>query len=119
MSVPAWARKGVRDVCVDDSLFDGRPPPVEGMPTLGEVYTITEVRDDYQRRGPHCVLKEHPRIRFGFDTGWRLCRFRPLVDDSDEALERDAEFFRQFLKAPEHSVTTPSERIEEGVDERV
>ncbi len=72
----------------NDWRFDG---PItddrEGI-VLAEVHNPTWDGEEAK----HCV-------------GYSARRFRPLVDDSDEAQERDAALFREWLKVPHLSST--------------
>jgi hypothetical protein len=67
--VSAWARPGVKCVCVDDAPRDSRQP----MVVKGRQYEIESVHDR------SCTL-------FGVDDGqfYWLDRFRPLVTQQDD-----------------------------------
>ena len=111
--LPSWAVRGRKVVCVS-----GGSPACFGasrnggaFPVTNGIYTIEDAFITPRDRLAVIRLVEVP-THSGATGGWLLDRFRPLVDDSDEALERDAEFFRQFLKAPEHSVTTEREAVD-------
>lgn len=129
MSIPAWARVGVKVVCIDDTA---REYVVDGVryrddsgtfPVVGQVYTIASV-EDYTSPieclgswiGVHLVeLKRPPGIISGRVVPYRLSRFRPLVEDSeDDGLE--ARLFRESGK----SVKAPAApRITVTADRRV
>lgn len=90
MSVPAWAVRGAKCVCVKREAWR----PLEHferapcVPVYGDIYTVRQVVSLEggvylaldQVAGPYCFA---------------VCNFRPLVDD--QAQERDVAHFRHHL----------------------
>jgi hypothetical protein len=88
--VPSWARRGAKVVCVNPS----------GTPWLKKdaVYTVCGISSSGGTS--FLVISElPPECR----NGWYIWRFRPLVDDSDEAIQRDVALFTEHLR--QHSTT--------------
>jgi len=69
-------RVGQKVVCVDDGIRPRGYCPAYGYPTIGVVYTISEVGVTYHG-APGVNLVEHPHER---SSGWRASRFRPVVE---------------------------------------
>jgi hypothetical protein len=93
--VPSWARVGAKVVCINADGFRVSQPLL-----LGATYTIRRVREGLAKDGwvPGLELVEVTNNVNPFsrnEHGYRLTRFRPLVDD--EAQERDAAMFRKLL----------------------
>jgi hypothetical protein len=88
-SIPSWARKGAKVVCVDDGpgrrpcLFPGL---LDGL-TKGRVYTVRRVAPDWYYGHPVIFLVEFVRPIDGepSETGYDIRRFRPLVSTKTEA----------------------------------
>jgi len=84
----AWAKVGVKCVCVDDAPDTGRGhEPMNGYPAKGEIYTIAAIG----RFHPFCdadlfqlVELTNPAQADGRDCGWSPDRFRPLTSQSDD-----------------------------------
>jgi hypothetical protein len=107
--VPSWARKGAKVVAID--TYSGLSHPVWSYLNgfhKGRVYTIREVGVGLHMRSPdavHVRLVEvvNPVEAYGsgtYEVAFRLEYFRPLVDDSDEALARDVALFTEHLRQP-------------------
>lgn len=108
--LPAWVRVGVKVVCVDASPAPA--PWCDPCPmTAGGIYTIREVRD-YRLYGNdlNILVREVSFVWRGQDLPFAIERFRPLVDDSDEAIQRDVALFTEHLRQPSTTTTR------EGVD---
>lgn len=91
----AWARPGVKCVCVDAS-----PGKTPGLATLvtGRVYTIRTVEDCGQY-GIGLILAEVRNATLFYTTGvsepvYRVDRFRPLITRTQE---QDVALFRQII----------------------
>jgi hypothetical protein len=94
--VPSWAVRGAKVVCVDAC------PWVFGWSgdalVEGAIYTIRGIapHDSLGRLGLYLDEARTKTDAFGF----LIARFRPLVDDSDEALARDVALFTEHLRQP-------------------
>lgn len=93
MSVPYWARKGARVVCINASWRRGRTMGLVdwlrwqfvGMPIVGGVYTITDTAKHAPTGDGAICLK-------GWGTlGFHVDYFRPLILEDDEI---EAKFYR-------------------------
>lgn len=108
--IPSWARRGAKVVRVPWTRPAGWPPVVNDLgltwrPVFGEVYTISLI-DTFDPRYCACVaLKECPD---GTRQVFPIGAFRPLVDESDEASQRDVALFTHHLARP--AATTTRER---------
>lgn len=101
MDLPSWARVGAKVVCVDNAPHPGTGWPDNDQPEIGTVYTIVSFGVNpigeaalYLAeicRGPRTVA------HYGYDTGYALRRFRPLVDQQTDI----ATHFAHHLKQPE------------------
>lgn len=94
----AWAKPGVKCVClVGGSLIPGHPPK-HGYPDAGAVYTVSSfVHEDRWGRGKFIRIAELPnpwKLDQTYDAGWSVSRFRPLVTRTQE---QDVELFRSLL----------------------
>lgn len=89
MTIPSWARKGARVVCIKRNAWtpEGHNQFSEGVPQFRGIYTIRKVVvlgvGDYlaleEIEGMHC---------------FRIDRFRPLVDDANDS-EIEAQIYRK------------------------
>ena len=95
MSIPHWAVKGAKVVCVDG---DFPYCTLKNLPTEGAVYTVREtcvhpsgapaLRLEEVRNDPAQYIE-------AFEEGWlKLSRFRPLIT---RTLEQDVAQFRDLL----------------------
>lgn len=92
----AWAKPGVKCICIDDSwgrTGSGKEPLIN----RGHIYTVANVN------GPWLRIVE-VRNSFGDPAGYRIDRFRPLVEDSDDE-EIEARIYRskrenKHIKSP-------------------
>jgi hypothetical protein len=105
MSVPSWARRGQKVVCVDDTDLEHRSYQ-ETCPVSGAVYTIREVMPSTRWPGEFVItlveiVNQPQRYAGGLcECCFRGTRFRPLV-----TLESDIEtHFAQYLKT-DHRAT--------------
>jgi hypothetical protein len=82
MSVPAWATRGAKVVCVRDFREARIVDDIghRGMPELGKVYVIFKAEVDRIYHVPVVYLTEFPSTQ-GFD----LVGFRPAVEPKTEA----------------------------------
>lgn len=114
--IPSWARKGVKVVCVNGQFIS---PWLRGILVEGQQYTIAGTGISSGAMGvggdtsPHATFEleelEHPDDYPGMPhaPGFDARRFRPLVAPKTEA--EDAEFFRHWLTAPQHSTASETE----------
>lgn len=81
MTIPSWARVGAKVVCVDAAKWR-RTLPL----TTGRIYTIRHI-GECPISGVGVYLEEiaNDCNGFGEEYGYRLDRFRPLVDENIEA----------------------------------
>lgn len=106
--IPSWARVGAKVVRVTYERPANAPRFINDLglrwaPSLNETYTIsgTEVDPIW---GCFISLVECPD---GRRQAFLLRAFRPLVAPKSEA--EDAEFFRHWLTAPQHSTASETE----------
>jgi hypothetical protein len=101
MTLPFWVRVGAKCVCVN----------ARGTPWLteGAKYTIGSI--SHYSHGSYFVISELPPE---VQDGWYPWRFKPAVDDTDEAIERDAELFRHHLTTP---LVSSTERVRAEVSD--
>jgi len=103
--IPAWAVKGAKVVCIDDSLL-------EGIIAKGPVYTVASAEIDpwiatsgpnAGRRGPVLHIEEvhNPMAKGG---AFAASRFRPAVPP--RSLEQDVARFRKHLRTKRASTVT-------------
>jgi len=94
MSIPAWARKGAKVVCISNAPEPGKVFYNE-CPPLGEPVTISG--HVYALNGWALVIAEYPNpdIVVG-EVGWLARRFRPLISQADDI----ATHFQALLSAP-------------------
>ena len=84
-SLPSWARKGVKVVCVDDGVSPGRVA-LAAIPPVGPVLSVVGTSEDpYGEYGNTLVIEGYPNLHDGIDVGWRVARFRPAVEPKTEA----------------------------------
>lgn len=87
----AWAKPGVKCVCVDAAkgTMKGHDP-LNGFPVEGAIYTVKAVgpfRPFFEGVTLQIVELPNPSIGDGKDCGWHPRRFRPLITlDQDIAL---------------------------------
>lgn len=85
-SIPSWARVGASVYVIDGKVLPGtislNPHPPEGT----VVKIAGHAESDPYKRGPGLIIAGYPNVSFvyGVEMGWRIARFRPLVEDSDE-----------------------------------
>lgn len=106
MSIPSWAIKGAKVVCIDDkphgwtvggAAADG---DMDGL-TIGVIYTIREFGLTMWFGMPTIRLEEIIRILRGRDkeeAGYAITRFRPLVTRTQE---QDISAYFKPLLSPE------------------
>jgi len=104
MSIPSWAVRGAKVVCVYNHVE--HPRPGEVFPAKGQIYTIREVAPS--EKFPDEAIAafaelENPLLRKGgkAEAMFRLKYFRPLVPRSQE---QDVAIFAPMLKTG-HRVT--------------
>jgi hypothetical protein len=103
--IPSWARKGVKVVCVDFRPGGGG----ESCPMAPDaIYTIDAI--ETKSFGVFVFLKEVEFVLQGRSLPFGIFRFRPVVDDSDEAIQRDVALFTSHLKQGLRVPTTVGER---------
>lgn len=108
--IPSWARVGVKVVCIDDRtrviVYEGLLVELGGLlPVKGQVYTIRAVEHFTSPLdaigsflGVHLVeIDRPPGAMSGRVVPYRLSRFRPLVEDTNDG-EVEARIFK--LKHP-------------------
>lgn len=83
-TIPSWAVKGAKVVCVDDSPGRFHGPGI----VRGVVYTISDVYFG-EMALETCVTL----VEFGSEHGFRLRRFRPT-----RTIEQDVSRFRKHLR---------------------
>jgi hypothetical protein len=102
MSIPSWARPGVKVVCIDGA---GGSDVTIGRwaPQVGSVYTV---RGYYV--GPcwdqiYLAEYRHPKTHpDGCEIGWRASNFRPLVSNKRTEAE-DVALFTHHLETSQVS----------------
>jgi hypothetical protein len=83
----AWAKPGVKCVCVTDRGFDAALKYGMSIPSAGEVYTVREVREwDF---GVGLLLSEVVNRPEHWANGvseaaWQIECFRPLITQEDD-----------------------------------
>lgn len=92
-TIPSWAVKGAKVVCVDDAgfldLWQGN------FPTKGGIYTVSKsslIHSD------SIFLDECPPDRNGIPCSWSVWRFRPVIKRTQE--QDIAEHFSHHLRQP-------------------
>lgn len=94
-SIPSWARVGAKCVCWREPAAGGYFTDSPG-PEVGRVYTITRAE-----MGIHNIsavaLAEVPITHEGYEAGWELAAFRPLV--SHKTLEEDVALIKSHLRS--------------------
>jgi hypothetical protein len=107
MTIPSWAVRGAKVVCVDDAEHNDWLSPgimyFDGLDGLakGQIYTVREVFFDEIERAWSVRLEEIVRGKFrGVEDGYNPCRFRPVVSQKDDL----ATHFEQYLKT-DHRAT--------------
>lgn len=117
MTIPSWCRVGAKCVCVKRGPWQSHAAG-EKHPAFGDKLTIRTV---YENSKGECYLRFVEIVnpnnhRVNPDDGTRgECQywsdqFRPLIDDSDEAQERDVALFTHWLTQPVS--TTTRERVD-------
>lgn len=107
--IPSWARKGAKVVCVNDAAFPEQIGP-EWMSDTGlregAIYTIRGLSPCWSgQTGVLLAEVVYPVDgRLGAEPGYRISRFRPLIEPKTEA--QDRAFFRHWLKVPHSTATT-------------
>lgn len=94
MSIPSWAVRGARVVCIDGNWAYPQDYRV-AVPVKGETYTIREIEDEGFR------FVELPNRAYAFSDGFKEPRFhyaffRPFVSRTQE--DDLATHFEQYLK---------------------
>ena len=96
-SLPPWARKGVKVVCIEGGTSNrtagGWAPKTNG------IYTIRGV-SVFPGHGACLLLREyvHDEQFMGQEWGWQADHFRPLISTKTEA--EDVAEFRKLLTQP-------------------
>lgn len=99
----AWAKPGVRCVCIDDDWSDyhckllGIEPPSR-VPMLNEVLTIRAVYPSTIR--PYCLALQFSEL--GHEFGFPAHCFRPLTT---RTLEQDMSHFTPLLTSKERELS--------------
>lgn len=94
MSIPSWAVRGAKVVCINDHGYRTEWPGA--YPVKGGVYTI----DGADLRHPDAIFLEECGPVDGLTCSWSATRFRPLVTEKDDL----ATHFEQYLKT-DHRAT--------------
>lgn len=88
-------RVGQKVVCVDDGLGILGNIPVNGLPIVGEIYTISNIgTTQYGGLGVNVIECEHDQ-----PAGWRASRFRPIVER-----KTDIAIFTEMLNGAPHKI---------------
>jgi hypothetical protein len=94
----AWAKPGVRCVCIDDALIDLHSGRFSGYVVKGEIYKIVKTLQHSSFPSLGLALWGMP-----LDQYFDVCAFRPLVELSDDAA-KDVALFKKIaghVPAPE------------------
>ena len=89
-AIPSWARVGAKVVCVDNGPHQSSTGWAEDddIPSVGGVYTVSNVfTDPYRDVVFHLAELRRgymSKREWGYDTGYGVWRFRPLVSQSDD-----------------------------------
>jgi hypothetical protein len=108
VSVPSWARKGVKVVCIKRGRWTTMVPG-DVAPSFGDLLTIREVFSEMGEPLLRFVEIENAISRLDRDTGlpsepaFHASRFRPLV--AKKTLAEDVALIKRHLKAPRSSTT--------------
>jgi hypothetical protein len=106
LTIPSWARKGAKVVCVDAADHGGYLYAPRDIAN-GDIYTINGVI--CEPGGAYLVLDGYPNPDRGHgpDIGWDIRRFRPLVEDKSDN-EIEAQIYRRKV----HQNAAPVKALE-------
>lgn len=103
MSIPSWAVKGAKVVCVDAEPLDNHTWHPSEAPKAGAVYTVARAfihNGDAIVHLAELARELVSRKLWGPECGYAIERFRPLILRSQE---QDMELFHPLLKVDQRA----------------